>query len=172
MNNRGNDMTTTMIDTRPMTLQADESHAGWHTALFWLQSAAALALRFALAVPFYRSGLTKWDGFLSLAPTTNFLFESQFKLHIFGAEYPFPFPDLMATMSAVGEIVFPVLLVFGIATRFAALGTLGMTAIIFLTYPEHWPSEGLPWAAMSLAIMAFGPGRIAVDALVARFLRH
>ena len=76
----------------------------------------------------------------------------------------------MATLSATGEIVFPMLLVFGLATRFAALGTLGMTAIIFLTYPEHWPSEGLPWAAMSLAIMAFGPGRIAFDALVARLI--
>ena len=171
MKNRGNDMTT-MVHARPMMLQADESHAGWHTALAWLQSAAALALRFALAVPFYRSGLTKWAGFLSLAPTTNFLFESQFKLHIFGAEYAYPFPDLMATASAVGEIVFPVLLVLGIATRFAALGTLGMTVIIFLTYPQNWPSEGLPWAAMSLVIVAFGPGRIAVDALVARLLRH
>ena len=165
-------MTTIMVHAQPITPQSGEAAAGWLAALAWLQSAAALALRFALAVPFYRSGLTKWDGFLSLAPTTNFLFESQFKLHILGAEYPFPLPDLMATLSAVGEIVLPVLLVLGIATRFAALGTLGMTVIIFLTYPQNWPSEGLPWAAMSLVIVAFGPGRIAVDALVARLLRH
>ncbi len=59
-----------------------------------------------------------------------------------------------------------------LASAFAALGTLGMTAIISLAYPEHWPSEGLPWAAMSLTIMAFGPGRIALDALVARLVRH
>ncbi len=131
-----------------------------------------LALRFALAVPFYRSGLTKWDGFLSLSPKTNFLFENQFQLHIFGNAYPFPYPDVMAMFSGVGEILFPILLVFGLATRFAALGTLGMTAIIFLTYPEHWPSEGLPWAAMSLTILSFGPGRIALDALVARLVRH
>ena len=140
--------------------------------MLWFQSVAMLALRFALAVPFYRSGLTKWDGFLSLSPKTAYLFENQFKLHIFGNAYPFPYPDVMAMLSGIGEIVFPILLVFGLATRFAALGTLGMTAIIFLTYPEHWPSEGLPWAAMSLAIMAFGPGRIALDALVARLIRH
>ena len=78
----------------------------------------------------------------------------------------------MALMSAIGEILFPILLVIGLATRFAALGTLGMTAIIFLTYPENWPSEGLPWAAMSLAIIAFGPGSIALDHFVARFARH
>jgi putative oxidoreductase len=148
------------------------AHPGWRTAYMWLQSVASLALRVALAVPFYRSGLTKWDGFLSLKPTTVYLFENQFKLHIFGAEYPFPYPDVMAMLSGIGEILFPVLLVFGLATRFAGLGTLGMTAIIFLTYPQNWPSEGLPWAAMSLAIMAFGPGRIALDHLVARFMRR
>ncbi|MEO8668614.1 MAG: DoxX family protein [Bauldia sp.] len=131
-----------------------------------------LALRIALAVPFYRSGLTKWDGFLSLSPTTAFLFENQFQLHIFGNAYPFPYPELMAHLSAIGEIVFPVLLVIGLATRFAALGALGMTAIIFLTYPENWPTEGLPWSAMALTIIAFGPGRIAIDDFVARAMKR
>ena len=156
----------------PPSMAAPMARPGWQTAWLWFQSVAALAPRLALAVPFYRSGLTKWDGFLSLSPKTSFLFENQFKLHIFGSAYPFPYPDVMALLSATGEIVFPILLVSGLATRFAALGTLAMTAIIFLTYPEHWPSEGLPWAAMSLMIMAFGPGRIALDALVARLVRH
>lgn len=164
-------MTINMTEAPP-SMSGPMAHTGRNAAYLWLQSLASLALRFALAVPFYRSGLTKWDGFLSLSPKTSFLFENQFKLHIFGAEYPFPYPEVMATMSGIGEILFPILLVFGLATRFAALGTLGMTAIIFLTYPEHWPSEGLPWAAMSLAIMAFGPGRIALDALVARLVRY
>ncbi len=160
------------ITDAPPAMAARISRAGWHSALLWLQSAALLALRFALAVPFYRSGLTKWDGFLSLKPTTVYLFESQFQLHLFGNAYPFPYPEVMAMLSGIGEILFPILLVFGLATRFAGLGTLTMTAIIFLTYPEHWPSEGLPWAAMSLTIVAFGPGRIALDALVARLVRH
>jgi len=161
-------MTTT--DAPSMTAPIDR--LPWATALVWFRSVSLLALRFALAVPFYRSGLTKWDGLLSLKPTTAYLFENQFKLHFFGAAYPFPYPEVMAMLSGIGEIVFPVLLVFGLATRFAGLGTLAMTAIIFLTYPSHWPNEGLPWAAMSLVIVAFGPGRIAVDALVARFFRR
>ncbi len=166
-------MTMGMSNATPGASAMGASRAtGWQTAFLWFQSFASLALRFALAVPFYRSGLTKWDGFLSLAPTTTYLFENQFKLHIFGGEYDFPYPDLMAHLSGLGEIIFPVLLVFGLATRFAALGTLGMTAIIFLTYPEHWPSEGLPWAAMALAIMAYGPGRIAIDNLIAKLLRR
>ncbi len=162
-----------MTDVSPsMAAPMSRVPAAWHSAYLWFQSVAMLALRFALAVPFYRSGLTKWDGFLSLSPKAAYLFENQFQLHIFGNAYPFPYPDVMAMLSGIGEIVFPILLVFGLATRFAGLGTLGMTAIIFLTYPEHWPSEGLPWAAMSLAIIAFGPGRIALDALVARFIRR
>ncbi len=164
-------MTMNVAGATPMASSAaGGGHAMGRTAFLWFQSLASLALRLALAVPFYRSGLTKWDGFLSLAPTTTFLFENQFKLHILGQEYAFPYPELMATLSATGEIVLPVLLVLGLATRFAALGTLAMAAVIQLTYPEHWPSEGLPWAAMALAIMAFGPGRIALDRFVAKTL--
>ena len=33
-----------------------------------LQALASLALRFALAMPFWRSGLSNWDGFLELKP--------------------------------------------------------------------------------------------------------
>ncbi len=142
----------------------------WLTAFLWFQSLASLALRFALAVPFYRSGLTKWDGFLSLSPTTTYLFENQFKLHIFGGVYDFPYPDLMAHLSGTRRDRVPGAAGHRPRDPLAALGTLGMTAIIFLTYPEHWPSEGLPWAAMALALMAFGPGRIALDHLVAKML--
>ena len=69
-------------------------------------------------------GSTKWDGFLSLTPTTVYLFENQcLKLHISLAEpIPSPYPDVMALRSAVGEIVLPVLLVIGLATRFAGAG--------------------------------------------------
>ena len=69
----------------------------------------------------------------------------------------------MATLSAIGEVGFPVLLVLGLGTRYAALGLLGMTAIIQLTVPDGWANFHLPWASMALAIMTFGPGRIALD---------
>ena len=96
-------------------------------ALFgWLpMSLAMLALRFALAVPFWKSGMTKWDGFLTLSFGAQQLFVDEFKLHLFGGEYAFPFPETMATLSALGETILPVLLVFGFATRYAALGDPG-----------------------------------------------
>ena len=92
------------------------------------QSLPLLALRVALAVPFFKSGLTKWDGFLQLSGGAVYLFTQEFKLHIFGAEIPYPYPLTMATLSGIGEIVLPILLVLGLGTRFAALGILAMTA--------------------------------------------
>ena len=61
--------------------------------------------------------------------------------------------------------MFPVLLVLGLGTRFAALGLLFMTLIVELTVPDGWPIH-LTWAAMALGIMAGGSGRISMDHLV------
>lgn len=132
------------------------------------QSLPLLALRFALAIPFFKSGLTKWDGFLTLSPGARYLFAEEFKLHILGSEIAYPFPLVMATAAGIGELVLPVLLVLGLGTRFAALGVLVMTAIIQLTIPDGWANFHLPWAAMSLALIVFGGGRIAIDGLLAR----
>jgi putative oxidoreductase len=126
-------------------------------------SLTMLALRLALAVPFWRSGMTKWDGFLNVSFGAKQLFAEEFKLHLFGAEIAYPAPELVATLSAIGEVSFPVLLVLGLGARYAALALLGMTAIIQLTVPDGWANFHLPWAAMALAIMTFGPGKIALD---------
>jgi putative oxidoreductase len=124
---------------------------------------AMLALRFALATPFWFSGLTKWDGFLKLSFGAKALFADEFKLHIFGTAIPYPAPELMAALSGVAEITFPVMLALGLGARYAALGLLAMTAIIQLTVPDGWANFHLLWAAMALAIMTFGPGKIALD---------
>jgi len=126
-------------------------------------SLTMLVLRVTLAAPFWKSGLTKWDGWFNLSFGARALFTDEFKLHIFGAEYPYPAPEAMAWASAVCEVAFPVLLVLGLGTRYAALGLLGMTAIIQLTVPDGWMNFHLPWAAMELALITFGPGRIALD---------
>ena len=36
---------------------------------------APVVLRAALAVPFFKSGLTRWDGFAALSPATAYLFD-------------------------------------------------------------------------------------------------
>jgi putative oxidoreductase len=129
---------------------------------------APLFLRAALAVPFFRSGLTRWDGFLRLSDSTIYLFEEEFKLHIFGTEYGFPMPDAVAYLVATAELTLPVLLVLGLATRFAALAMLVMTGIIQLVVPDGWANFHLPWAALAISIIALGAGPVSVDRLIAR----
>lgn len=129
-----------------------------------------LVLRVALAVPFWRSGILKWSGFLRLSDTATTLFSDEFMLHLPGGPYHYPLPTLMAFLSGSGEILFPILLVLGLGTRLAALGLLFMTVIVELTVPDGWPVH-ITWAAMALGIMAYGPGRASLDHLVCRALR-
>ncbi|WP_436972133.1 DoxX family protein [Paraburkholderia caribensis] len=129
-----------------------------------------LVLRLALAVPFWKSGILKWHGFLQLNDTAITLFTDEFRLHLPGGPYPFPHPAIFAFLSGCGEVFFPVLLVFGLGTRFAAIGLVFMTCIIELTVPDGWPIH-LTWVAMALAIAAWGPGRISIDAVLASVFR-
>ena len=134
-----------------------------------LPSLVQLVLRFALAMPFWKSGILKWDGFFRLSDTAVTLFTDEFMLHLPGGPYPFPAPTVMAFLSGCAEITFPILLVLGLATRFAALGLLFMTLVVELTVPDGWPIH-ITWAAMALAIMAWGPGRVSLDYLIRRVL--
>jgi putative oxidoreductase len=129
----------------------------------WL---ASLVLRLGIAIPFWKSGLTKWDGFGVLSETPLILFENEFMLHIFGQEYSFPFPTLMAYASSIGEIILPILVVLGLFTRFAGVGLLLMTLIIQLTFPDAWPLH-FTWAAMAIGVIYLGGSKLSLD----RFLR-
>jgi putative oxidoreductase len=44
-----------------------------------------------------------------------------------------------------------------------------MTVIVELTVPDGWPIH-ITWAAMALAIMAWGPGRVSLDHAIRRGL--
>jgi putative oxidoreductase len=133
-------------------------------------SLTQLVLRLGLAVPFWRSGINKWDGFLQLNDVAVLLFSSEFMLHLPGGPYPYPAPGAVAFGAGLAEILLPVLLVLGLATRLAGLGLLAMTLVIQLTVPDGWPIH-LTWAAMALAVVAYGGGRISLDAVAAgRFM--
>ncbi len=133
-------------------------------------AAAPPAARIALALPFLRSGLTRWDGFLSISAGTQYLFEEQFKLHVLGKLYAFPAPDALAFVVATAEITLPALLLIGLATRLSALGLLVMTGVIQLVFPDGWRNFHLYWAALALAVMALGPGPLSLDHLLRHFL--
>lgn len=125
--------------------------------------------RIALALPFFRSGLTRWDGPGQLADSAIYLFTEEFKLHIFGNEISIPFPDTVAYVTATFEILLPILLIFGFATRLSALGLLAMTGVIQLVVPDGWINFHLYWAALALSIIAIGPGPLSLDYLIKKF---
>jgi putative oxidoreductase len=129
---------------------------------------ALLLLRLALAVPFFRSGLTKWDGFGTLSPGAVYLFTEEFRLHLGLATVAYPMPLVMAWIAGAAEIMLPALLVAGLLTRLSALGLLAMTVVIQLTVPEGWANFHLPWAAMALALVVLGGGRASIDAAMFR----
>jgi putative oxidoreductase len=125
-------------------------------------SLTQFVLRIALATPFWRSGINKWDGFLHLNDVAVLLFGTEFKLHLPGGPYSFPAPEATAFLVGSAEILFPILLVLGLATRLAACALLVMTVVVELTVPDGWPVH-VTWAAMALGIMAWGPGRLSLD---------
>lgn len=135
----------------------------------------ALLGRFSVAAIFWKSGQTKIQGFAvdivsgeyqwgvpTLSNSAVYLFQEEYKL-------PLLSPELAATLGAVTEHVFPLLILLGLATRFSALGLLVMTATIqLLVYPDAYPTHGV-WAAVLLMLMAKGPGSLSLDCFIARY---
>jgi putative oxidoreductase len=158
-------MPSTLVSARydeaPLPVRVILRGTHWVRA-FARPSLTQFVLRMALAVPFWKSGMLKWTGFLHLNDTAIELFTSEFKLHLPGGPFDFPAPAVMAFLSGCAEVCFPVLLVLGLGTRFAATGLLVMTVIVELTVPDGWPIH-LTWAAMALALMCWGPGGASVD---------
>ena len=96
----------------------------------------ALVARFSIAAVFWNSGQTKIDGLAINFVTGDFQLGwprlSDSAIALFQDEYKLPLipPELAAPMAATAEHVLPLLILFGLGTRFSALGLLGMTLVI------------------------------------------
>lgn len=133
-------------------------------------SLIALLGRVVIALVFFNSGQTKLQGLqlygykvnpFDVAPSAFYLFENEYKV-------PLITPWLAAHLAALNEFFLPILLVLGLATRFAAFGLLIMTAVIeIFVYPNAYVEHGL-WATILLMLMAYGAGKISLDHLIWR----
>jgi putative oxidoreductase len=118
-----------------------------------------LAARLGVAAIFFLSGRTKVEGLISLKDTTYLLFAEEYRVPLLPS-------DIAAHLATYAEHLLPVLLVLGLTTRFAALGLLGMTAVIqVFVYPDAWPTH-LTWAALLLYLVARGGGAWSLDRLL------
>lgn len=131
------------------------------------ESLMLLFMRVVLAGIFWRSGQTKIaEGtWFTISDSAYALFETEYN--------GVPLPSHLAAVTAtVSEHLFPILLVFGLLTRFAALGLLGMTLVIqIFVYPDAWWTEHSLWIAMQLALIIRGAGMISLDAILGRICR-
>jgi len=117
----------------------------------FVQSVALLAARLWIAKVFFYSGLTKiktWDSTLTL-------FEYEYAVPVLPTE-------VAAYMATAGELILPVLLVFGLFTPIAALGLFIMTLVIeFLVYPGT--TEHYYWMLLLGILMTHGSGKLGLD---------
>lgn len=120
------------------------------------QPLAAWLARAYVAQVFFMSGLTKLrDWSVTLA-----LFQDEYKV-------PFLSPEWAAWMGTAGELVLPVLLILGLAGRFAALGLLVMNVVAVVSLSEIAPAalqQHITWGVLLTALAIFGCGRWALDA--------
>ncbi|WP_343626326.1 DoxX family protein [Roseateles puraquae] len=125
------------------------------------QSLALLGARLYVAQVFFLSGLTKlrdWSSTLAL----------------FNDVYQVPLlpPALAAYMGTAGELALPVLLVVGLASRFAGAGlfVVNLMAALSLSADDFSPAAQAQhslWGVLALVILLFGAGRWSAD----RFIR-
>jgi putative oxidoreductase len=121
------------------------------------ESAVLLFVRIVAAHVFWASGRTKVEGFLTLRPEAVDLFRDEYRL-------PLIAPEIAAPLAAFAEHLLPILLAFGLFTRFAALGLIVMTLVIqFLVYPDAWWPQHSLWLGLLLIILARGPGGLSLD---------
>lgn len=122
-----------------------------------------LGARLFLANAFFKSGLTRFNDL------KNGTFDNQ--IFLFELEHPVPGldPEFAAYASTFGELILPILLVFGLFGRVGAAGLLIMTAIIELTYIHA--TDHILWAFLAAAILIRGPGKLSLDALILKLIR-
>lgn len=174
----------------PGTAAPESEHPVQHRVIDGIQALRArlagsgsdlslLGLRLIMAYEFGEAGLEKWRG-------ENWFAHIQDK-------FPFPLSlvpaDLSWALATWTEILAALLLLFGLATRVSAFVLLVLTgvAIVSVHWPASWSSLAELWqgyaisdkghgnyklpllfALMLLPLVAIGPGRWSLDALVVR----
>jgi putative oxidoreductase len=123
-----------------------------------LEPIMLLVARFYVGWAFFASGLTKirdWD-------STLLLFEYEYQVPVLPYE-------LAAYLGTAAEIVLPVLLIAGLASRFSALGLFFVNIVAVISLEEIAPAayaEHVLWGVLLAQIVIFSGGRFALDRIV------
>jgi len=126
-----------------------------------LRSLLLAATRAWVAWQFLKSGWLKLTGW----ETTVDLFRDEYRV-------PLLPPEAAALAGTAGELVFPVLLIAGLFTRWSAAGLFAVNLMAVASYWHVLGQEGfeaaraqhLLWGYMLAVVVVFGAGRWSVDA--------
>lgn len=122
----------------------------------WLAPTFDLAIRLWMANIFWKSGQTKiatWD-------STVMLFEYEYNV-------PLLSPEVAAYLATAAELILPVLLVIGFATRFSAFALFIMVTVIqYGLGPDYQLNEHYYWMFLLLMLVVHGAGRFSLDRLI------
>lgn len=128
----------------------------------------AFAIRALLFKVFFVSALTKiqsWDSTLTL----------------FKYEYHVPLlpPDIAAYLGTAAEFILPILIVLGLGGRFPALFLFIFNLVAVIAYRSFLFSDAgfyglidhILWGYMLLVLMAYGTGKVSLDAMLCRLCK-
>jgi putative oxidoreductase len=147
-----------ILDLLRLTTRYDAAITEWGGSLL------ALGLRWYVGWQFFKSGLTKVNDW----SVTLALFRDEYQVPVLP-------PELAAVMGAAGELSLPILLCVGIVSRPAALALFMVNLMAVLSYPQLFMfdcpaaiNDHFFWGLLMLVLVAYGPGRFSLDALLSR----
>ncbi|WP_286240857.1 DoxX family protein [Neptuniibacter halophilus] len=123
---------------------------------------AAVLARVYVAQVFFSAGLTKiqdWE-------TTLFLFEEEYQVPLLHFE-------TAAVLGTLGELILPVLLFFGVLTRFSATGLFLVNVVAVISLAEIAPAAlylHYLWGILLAQIAIYGPGPLALDSFARKLM--
>lgn len=139
----------------------------YYTAARWPETLAPLfdlALRLMLAEVFFKSGLTKIKNWES----TLYLFSDVYQVPLLN-------PEFAAYLGTGAELALPVLLVFGLFTRFAAAGLFILNGMAVISYYSELSEAGinqhLSWGILLAVLLLISRSTWSLDTLLQKRLK-
>jgi putative oxidoreductase len=117
-----------------------------------------LFVRLYVANAFFKAGWLKFNNWDS----TLYLFEEEYQVPII----PWEFAAYLATAA---EIILPILLLLGLASRLVASKLFLFNIMAVVSYPVLWNGgfyDHKLWGVMLLITVIFGPGKFAADSWI------